>query len=328
MKKFGAILLVVFAVALLFGQAGGQEKITIRYADVQAENDTETMAARKFAELVGEKSNGRIEVKVFPAGQLGDMKDNLQSVQTGTIEMCRSNPGWIADAGVNRFNVLVLPFIFDNLEHANKVIDGPIGKELLGEIEKSGLGMVGLGYFEPSVRHFFFRNKEVKKLSDIKGMKLRVPTTEINAEMVKAFGASATPIAYNELYIALQTGIVDGAENPLKGYINLKFYEVAPYFTFTGHQYEPSVVLVSESFWEKLSASDQKVLQDAMKETSAYYKEISRDLFDKLIAEGEEAGVKFTEVDNIKEWQDAVAPIYEKHGKGMEDLIRRIKDAK
>ena len=323
-----AILLAAFTVSLLFGQAAGQKKITIRYADVQAENDTETIAAKKFAELVGKKSNGRIEVKVFPAGQLGDMKDIMQSVQTGTIEMCRNNPGWIADAGVKRFGVLSLPFVFDNLEHANKVIDGPIGKELLAEIQKSGLGMVGLGYLEPSLRYFFFKNKEVKKLSDMKGMKLRVPTTEINAAMVNAFGASATPIAYNELYTALQSGIVDGAENPLKGFINMKFSEVAKYFTFTGHQYEPSILLVSESFWKKLSAADQKILQDAMNETSAYYKEISRDLFDKLIAEGKKAGVKFTEVDDIKEWQNAVAPLLVKYGKGMEDLIQQIKNTK
>lgn len=327
-RNFMALIFALVTLVIVFSQSAGTKKIVIRYADVQAENDTETMAARKFAELVSQKSNGRIEVKVFPAGQLGDMKEIMQSVQTGTIEMCRNNPGWIADAGVKRFGVLSLPFIFDNLEHANKVIDGAIGKELLGEIQKSGLGMVGLGYLEPSLRYFFFKNKEVKKLSDLKGMKLRVPTNEMNAAMVNAFGASATPIAYNELYTALQSGIVDGAENPLKGFINMKFYEVAKYFTFTGHQYEPSILLVSESFWNKLSAGDQKILRDAMDETSLYYKEISKNLYDKLIAEGVKHGVKFTEVDNIKEWQDAVAPLIVKYGKGMEDLIQAIKNTK
>lgn len=329
MKKWGLFLfLALVVVSTMFSQNADAKKLVIRYADVQAENDTETMAARKFAELVAKKSSGRIEVKVFPAGQLGDMKDIMQSVQTGTIEMCRNNPGWIADAGVKRFGVLSLPFIFDNLEHANKVIDGPIGKELLGEIEKSGLGMIGLGYLEPSLRYFFFKNREVKKLSDMKGMKLRVPTTEINAAMVNAFGASATPIAYNELYTALQSGIVDGAENPLKGFINMKFSEVAKYFTFTGHQYEPSLYLVSATFWKKLSTGDQKLLQDSMNETSIYYKEISKNLFEKMITEGKKAGVKFTDVDNIKEWQDAVAPLITKYGKGMEDLIQRIKNTK
>jgi len=328
MKKMLIVFLVlIVATGTLFAQGGSEtsaKKIVIRYADVQAENDTETLAARKFAELVGQKSGGRIEVQVFPNGQLGDMKDIIQSVQMGAIEMCRNNPAWLADAGAKRLNVFSLPFIFDNLEHANRVIDSSIGTELLADIKSSGLQMIGLGYYEPSLRYFFFRNKEVRNLADIKGLKLRVPTNEMNTAMVQAFGASATPIAYNELYSALQTGLVDGAENPLKGFVNMKFSEVAKYFTFTGHQYEPSIVLVSEKFWNTLSVADQKILQEAMTETSAYYKQISKELFSTYITQGEELGVKFVEVDNIKEWQDAVKPLYTKFGAGLEDLIDSI----
>jgi len=336
MKKILFVVLSILIMASVFiGVVGAQgssesssaEKITIRYADVQAEGDTETMAARKFAELVKEKSNGRIEVQVFPGGQLGDMKHNLQSVQMGSVEMTRTNPGWLADAGVKKMLVISLPFIFDNLEHANKVIEGEIGQELLGDIQKN-LSMIGLGYLQPSLRNFFFRSKEVKSLSDIRGLKLRVPTNEMAVAMVNALGASATPIAYNELYSALQTGLVDGAENPLKGFINIKFCEVAKYFTFTGHQYEPSIYLVSESLWNRLSQEDQNIMKEAMHETNEYYKEISKDLFNKYIAEGERVGVKFTEVNDIKEWQDAVQPVYERLGKGLEDLIKRIKNTK
>ena len=325
MKKF-VVLIMMFLLVLATATAQGEseKKITIRYADVQAENDTETLAARKFAELVGEKSNGRIEIKVFPNGQLGDMKDIIEAVQMGAIEMARNNPAWLADAGAKRLNVFSLPFIFDNLEHANRVIASDIGAELLGDIQKDGLKMVGLGYFEPSLRYFFFRNKEVKNLADIKGLKLRVPTNEMNTAMVEAFGASATPIAYNELYSALQTGLVDGAENPLKGFINMKFSEVAKYFTFDGHQYEPSIVLVSEKFWNTLSSSDQTIMKDAMAEASVYYHEISKELFDSYIEKGKAAGVKFTDVDNIAEWQKAVQPLYDKYGKGMEDLMAGI----
>ena len=337
MKKIIFTMLSILIIGCIFtgmaiaqGSSGASsaKEITIRYADVQAERDTETMAARKFAELIKEKSNGRIEVQVFYGGQLGDMKDNLQSVQMGSIEMCRTNPAWLADSGAKTMSVLSLPFIFDNIEHANKVIEGEIGQEMLDDIQKNIVGVIGLGYLEPSLRYFFFRNREVKSLSDMKGLKLRVPTNEMNTAMVEAFGASATPIAYNELYSALQTGLVDGAENPLKGFINMKFSEVAKYFTFTGHQYEPSLYLVSESFWNKLSKEDQNILKEAMHETSEYYKEISADLFDEYIAEGEKAGVKFTEVNDIKEWQDAVQPLYERFGKGLEDLIERIKNAK
>lgn len=299
-------------------------KMTIRYADVQAENDTETMAARKFAELVNQKSGGRITVEVYPNGQLGDLNYLLEAVQMGAIEICRNNPGWLADAGAAKMNVLSLPFIFKDLDQANRVLESKIGKDMLDEIQSAGLKMIGLGYYEPQLRSFFFRDKKVTKLSDMAGMKLRVPTTEINTSMVRALGANPTPINYNELYSSLQTGIVDGAENPLKGFINMKFGEVCKNFTFTGHQYEASIVLISEIFWNKLSSDDQKLFREAMAETSKYFSELSKELQAKLIAEGESIGVTFSNVDNIEEWQNAVKPLYQQYGAAYADLIAEI----
>ncbi|MGH0054240.1 MAG: TRAP transporter substrate-binding protein, partial [Sphaerochaetaceae bacterium] len=205
MRKVVSLLLVIaMCIVPLFAQGNSESnagsKLVIRYADVQAENDTETMAARKFAALVDEKSEGKIEVQVFPNGQLGDMKDIIEAVQMGAIEMARNNPAWLADAGAQKMNVFSLPFIFDDLEHANKVIASDIGTELLEDIQKSGLKMIGLGYYEPSLRYFFFKDKEVRNLNDIKGLKLRLPTNEKNTAMGEAFGASATPLAYNEKY--------------------------------------------------------------------------------------------------------------------------------
>lgn len=324
---FIIFIMMVMGIGSIFGQAE-EEKITIRYADVQAENDTETMAARKFAELVAEKSEGRIEVQVFPGGQLGDMRDNMQSVQMGSVEMCRNNPGWLADAGVEKMSVLSLPFIFNDVEHANKVLEGSIGEEILDNIEESDLGMVGLGFLQPSLRHFFFRSEKVTSLADLKDMKLRVPTNEMNTAMVNALGASATPIAYNELYTALQTGLVDGAENPLKGFTNMSFNEVAKEFTFTGHQFEPSILLINKSFWKGLSEGDQEILKESMAEAAEYYKEISQKMFDQYIEKGEAIGVTFSEVDNKQEWQDAVQPLYAQFGAGMEDLIEAIQSTK
>lgn len=331
MKHTILVLMALLMITLGSGVASGSGRtesgtITIRYADVQAENDTETMAARKFSELVAEKSGGRIVVQVFPGGQLGDMRDIMQGVQMGSVEMCRNNPGWLADAGARKMSIMSLPFIFDNLEHANAVIYGDIGTELLADIQQSGLGMIGLGYLEPSLRHFFFRNRTVTKLSDLAGMRLRVPTNEMNTAMVAALGASATPIAYNELYTALQTGLVDGAENPTKGFTNMRFGEVAKHFTFTGHQYEPSVLLVNEAFWNRLSPADQRILRQAMDETAVYYQEISKEMYEQYIADGERLGVTFVDVDDITEWQRAVQPLYARFGQGMEDLIRRIQN--
>ncbi|WHH58014.1 TRAP transporter substrate-binding protein [Petroclostridium sp. X23] len=305
-----------------------QEKIILRYSEVNADNDPETQAAYDFAKRVKEKSNGRIEVQIFPNGQLGGMKDIIQSLQMGAVDMARNNPSWLADAGIKKLNVLSLPYIFNDIGHANKVIEGPVGKQLLDEIKNANMQLVGLGYYEPTLRHFFFTNKRVTKLSDLKGLKLRVPTSEMYKDMVEAFGASPTPIAYGELYSALQTGVVDGAENPLKGYYNMKFYEVAKKFTFDAHQYETSIILFSEMVWNKLSEDDKKLITEAFNESAQYYKEMSQKLYDEYLTDLEKQGVEFSEVENTQEWQDAVKHLYDKYGVGMEDIIDQIKNTK
>lgn len=321
---------ICLAVALLFAVAAAavSAEITIRYADVQAEHDTETMAAHEFSRLVKEKSGGRIDVQVFPNGQLGDMKDIVQSVQMGAIEMCRNNPGWLADAGAARMNIFSLPYLFRDMEHANKVIDGEIGAMLLDDIQANGLNMVAIGYLEPSIRYFFFTKKPVSTLADLKGLKIRVPTNALNTAMIEAFGASATPIAYNELYSSLQTGLVDGAENPLKGFCNMKFYEVCKYFSFDMHQFEPSVVLVSEFFWNSLSPDDQKILRDAMAETSDYFKKISAGMYDEYIKECKDNGVTFSDIEDIEKWREAVQPLYKEFAAGYMDIVQKIIDTK
>lgn len=303
------------------------EKIVIRLADVQAENDVETQFEYKFAELVAEKSGGRIEVQVFPAGQMGEMADILSSVQMGALEMCRTNPSWLADAGAKSLNLLSLPFIFTGLEQSTEVLEGEIGDKMLQEVLDVGIGVRGLGYLEASGRYFFFTEKEVSNLEEIAGLKLRVPTNALATAMVESCGASATPIGYNELYSALQTGIVDGADNPLKGILNMSFYEVSTFVLDLAHQYEASIILIGENFWQTLSTEDQAILQEAMDEASEYYKEISRAALDGYRGALEEKGMTFITPDNPQEWIDAVTPMYAEFSVGYEDLLQQLIDA-
>ena len=303
------------------------EKIIIRLADVQAENDVETLFEYKFAELVAEKSNGRIEVQVFPAGQMGEMADILNSVQMGAIEMCRTNPSWLADAGAKSLNLLSLPFIFTSLEQSTEVLEGEIGAKMLQEVLDVNIGVRGLGYLEASGRHFFFTEKEVSNLEEISGLKLRVPTNALATKMVENCGATATPIGYNDLYGALQTGVVDGADNPLKGILNMSFYEVSKYALDLAHQYEASIILIGEKFWQSLSAEDQAILQAAMDEAAEYYKQISRDALGGYRSALEEKGMVFVTPDNAQEWIDAVTPMYAEFAVGYEDLLQQLIDA-
>lgn len=303
-----------------------EAEIIIRLADVQAENDIETQFEYRFAELVSEKSGGRIEVQVYPAGQMGEMADILSSVQMGSIEMTRTNPSWLADAGAGSMNLLSLPFVFEDLESANKVLESEVGDSMLQELTDKSIGVYGLGYLEPSGRYFFFKDKEVSSLEDIADLKIRVQTNSLATAMVESLGASATPISYNELYSSLQTGIVDGADNPLKGILNMSFYEVGTYILDLAHQYEASVIVVSDSFWNGLSADDQAILQEAMDEAAAYYKEIAEAELDSYRTQLEEHGMVFVSPDNPQEWVDAVKPMYAEFSVGYEDLLQQIMD--
>lgn len=304
------------------GSAG--ETITIRYADVQAENDVETLFANKFAELVAEKSDGRIDVQIYPAGQMGEMADILSSVQMGALEMCRTNPSWLADAGAASMNLLSLPFIFEDVDHANRVLESDVGDTMMQELSDKGLNVHGLGYLQPSGRYFFFKDKPVASLADISGMKIRVPTNALSTAMVENLGASATPVSYNELYSSLQTGVVDGADNPLKGIVNMSFFEVSSYILDLAHQYEASVILVSDGFWNQLSTGDQAILQEAMTEAGEYYKQISDEALEGYRTTLEEKKITFVTPTNPQEWVDAVTPMYDQFTAGYEDLLNEI----
>lgn len=257
---------------------------------------------------------------------MGEMADILTSVQTGSIQMTRTNPSWLADAGVGSINILSLPFIFKDLDSANKVLESDVGKQMLQEIEDKDTQVKGLGYLEPSGRYFFFKNKEVSSLADIKNLKIRVQTNSLATSMVEHLGASATPISYNELYSSLQTGIVDGADNPLKGILNMSFFEVGKYVLDLAHQYEASIIIINEEFWKGLSADDQAILQAAMDEGAAYYKEIADAQLETYRTSLEEKGMVFVTPDDPQEWIDAVTPMYPEFTAGYEDILQAVID--
>lgn len=298
----------------------------IKLADVQAENDVETQFEYKFAELVNEKSDGRIEVQVYPAGQMGEMTDILTAVQSGSMQMTRTNPSWLADAGVSSMNLLALPFVFDDLDSANKVLDSDVGQKILNQVEESDTMVKALGYLEPSGRYFFFKNKKVANLKDIAGLKIRVQTNDLATKMVSSLGASATPISYNELYSSLQTGIVDGADNPLKGILNMSFYEVGSYVLDMPHQYEASVIIINSDFFNSLSEEDQAVINEAMEEGAEYFKQISDEALEGYRSQLEEKGMEFVTPDDPQEWKDAAQTIYSEFTEGNEDLLQEIID--
>jgi tripartite ATP-independent transporter DctP family solute receptor len=301
-----------------------KEKIVLKFGELNPDTHIVTMSIREFGRILEEKTDGRITVEVFPSGQLGDQQTMIQSLQMGALDLYRTNPSYLADLGMAKMNVLHLPFLFKDVEHAWRVIDSPIGQEFLDVINESDSKMVGLGYLAESPRNFFFKDKVVTKVEDMKGLKIRVPNSQMYLDIVETFGASPTPIAYSELYSALQTGVVDGAENPIVGYYTNNFHEVAPNYTLNGHEFAPSVVIVSELTWNSLDAEDQQILKDAMKETEKYMHNLAVEKDEEALKALKEAGVTISELEDPEKWVEMVKPLYEKYGADYLDVIGKI----
>jgi tripartite ATP-independent transporter DctP family solute receptor len=341
MFKNGKALIVILAGALVFGSllaACGStkpaasdkstaatatksdgKKYTFRLADIQPADYPTTLGDKKFAELVKQKTDGRIQIDVFPAAQLGDEKSVIEQVQLGAIEFTRISSGPLAEFN-KAFGVFSLPYIFDNNDHMWKFLNGA-GAKLLDDLDTSK--MKGLAYYTSGSRNFYAK-KPLKKLADLKGMKIRVQQNQINIDLISALGASATPMAYGEVYSGLQTGILDAAENNIPSYASAKHFETAKYFIEDGHQRVPEVLMMSLQAFNKLSDDDKKIIKQAALDSVA----TQREEWDKYETKSREqvlaAGSTITKVDNIKEWQDAVKPVIDKYRTDYKDILDQI----
>lgn len=332
-KLVSALVIGSLAAGLMAGcggeqKAGSQEKIVLKYGELNPDGHPMTVSANKFAELVKEKSKGHIEIQVYPSSQLGDEKTMVQGLQMGAIDFTRANSNGLGDYGIKKMNLFALPFVFRDRDHIWKVLNSDIGKDILDSVQTSGSKMVGIGWMEEGPRSFFFRGKEVKTIADMKGLKIRVPQTQIMMDTVAAFGASPTPISYSELYSSLQTGVVDGAENPPTGYVSNNFNEVAKYYTKNNHVYSPGVIVMSEISWNKLKPEDQKIIKEAMQETQKFNREIIEKADQDAFEQAKKKGAVITEVPDKTEWQNAVKPLYEKYGAEFKDMLDKIINTK
>lgn len=307
--------------------AADKPSYSLKYAELNPDGHIMDEAADKFAELVSEKSGGRITIEVYPAGQLGDEKTAYQTLQMGggAIDIARGNTNSLTDFGVKKLNLFGLPFIFRDRDHLWSVLHSEIGDDFLREAQEVGTGMVGLFYLDEGSRNFFtVPGKEISSIEDFRGMKLRVPTTDLMSETVAAMGIQSTPISFSELYSALQSGTVDGAEQPHSGYYSNKFFEVAPNYILSGHTYSPSIVLMSEQVWNTLDAEDQAILMEAAKETEIWNRESIEVLDNQLLEDIKAAGANVIEVPDKTPYMEATKSVVEKYIVGLEDEYQAI----
>ncbi len=267
----------------------------LKFAHTMSISDTMHQGVLKFAELVKAKTNGQLEIAVYPAGQLGNDSQILQGARMGSIDIAMTgNP--FHTTFEPSLNVIDLPFLFKDFAHAYRVLDGPIGKELLSRLEKHNLK--GLGFMEIGFRNLTNSKRPVKEASDMNGLKIRVTPNPAHVAAFKLLGAIPTPMPFTEVYMALKTGAVDGQENPTTLIHGQKFYEVQKYMSITMHAYTVSEVSMNLKKFQSLSPTHQKVLLDALLEAAIYHRKLNRDLEGKLLKEMQEKGLQVIQEPN------------------------------
>jgi tripartite ATP-independent transporter DctP family solute receptor len=297
---------------------------TFRLAETHPPDYPTTLGDKKFAELASQKSNGRIKIEVFPSAQLGEEKAVVEQVQLGAIEFTRVSTGALAEFH-KPFGVFSLPYIFDSTEHEWNFLNSADGQKMLEGIQSSKF--IGLAYYDSGARHFY-TVKPVKNLAELAGKKIRVIQNKVNIDLMSALGASATPMPYGDVFNALQTGIIDGAENNWPSYFTSKHYEVAKHIIVDAHQRVPEVLMMSKAAWDKLSDEDKKIIQEAAKESVSFQRE-EWDKFEKDSREKvKAAGSTITEVTDLKPWQDAVKPMIDRYRADYGEVLDAIAKAR
>jgi tripartite ATP-independent transporter DctP family solute receptor len=270
-------------------------------------------------------TNGRIKIQMYPSMQLGGEKEMIEQAQLGALQIARISVGAMGPV-VDDLNVFNLPFIFRDEAHMRKVIDGPIGQDLLDRVTASPQSrLVVLGWMDAGTRNVY-SNKPVTKPADLKGMKIRMMGNPIFVETMNAMGGNGVAMGFNELYGALQTGVVDGAENNPPSYESGKHFQVAKYYSLTEHLIIPEILVFSKASWDKLSKDDQALIQKVSKEAQQEQRKLWNEREAQSIELIKKAGIEiiaFSPAEK-KRFQDAVKPVWDKYGAKYTDLVKRI----
>jgi len=254
---------------------------SFRWATANPTGHPIPMGGQKFADLVKEKSDGKMTVKIFAGGVLGGDVQVLSAVQGGTIDFSSMNSG-ILQSLVKEFAIVDFPFLFADAKEADAILDGPIGRQLADKLP--GKGLINLAYYDLGFRNLTNNKVSVKTANDISGLKVRVIQSPIYLDTFNALGANAVPMPFTEVYTALETKIIDGQENPYSVIETNKFNEVQKYLTNTRHIYNPQSFLMSKKSWDKLNKDEQAVIVAAAQESAVYQRKVSRDAQDSALA--------------------------------------------
>lgn len=295
-----------------------------RTADTQNEDYPTVQALNYMGRLIAERTGGRHRIVVFHSRQLGEEKETLEQTRAGAIDLNRTNVALIGTM-VPAVNVLAMPFLFRSLEHLHKVLDGPIGTEILNSFEP--YGFVGLTFYDSGARSIYNSVRPIRSLDDLKGMRLRVQQSEQMSDMIRALGAEPVELPYGQVLTGLATKLIDGAENNWPSFVTTGHYKYAGYYTLTQHTVSPEVLVMSLKAWASLSAEEQAIFREAAQRSSVYMRAKWQELEAHSRKQAEDAGVTIISEIDRKPFEAAMAGIYAKAERdpAISALIDRIR---
>jgi len=285
LKRYSTLM--AFALGLAFGVAQAADPIVIKFSHVVAAATPKGKAADYFAKLAGEKTQGRVKVEVYHNSTLYKDKEEMEALQMGAVQMLAPSLSKFRPLGVKEFEVFDLPFLFDDYTELHRVTQGPIGQSLLNKLEPKGVK--GLAYWDNGFKSFS-ANRPLHDVEDYKGLKMRIQSSKVLDAQMRALGTIPQVMAFSEVYQALQTGVVDGTENPISNLYTQKMHEVQKHLSLTNHGYLGYGVITNKKFWDGLPADVRGQLEAAMKEATAYANKIAKDENDDALAAVRKSG--------------------------------------
>jgi tripartite ATP-independent transporter DctP family solute receptor len=319
-SRVSAIVVTLLSTAVSTG-AGARE---FRAADTQNLDYPTVQALLYMGRMVAERSGGRHQIRVFHSHQLGEEKETIEQTRAGAIDLNRINAALIGTF-VPAMNVLAMPFLFRSIEHLQKVLDGPIGSEILDSF--GPYGFVGLAFYDSGARSIYNSVRPVRSIADLRGLRLRVQQSELMSDMIRALGAEPVELPYGQVLTGLATKLIDGAENNWPSFVTTDHYKYAGYYTLTEHTMSPEVLVMSQKAWESLSADDRMIFRDAAVQSGHFMRERWKDLEMRSRRQAEAAGVAIVTDFDRKPLEAAMAGIYEKaqRNPATAELIERIR---
>jgi tripartite ATP-independent transporter DctP family solute receptor len=314
---------LVVALSLTVGSTGAIAR-EFRAADTQNEDYPTVQALRYMGRLIAERTGGRHQIRVFHSRQLGEEKETIEQTRAGAIDLNRINVALIGNF-VPATNVLAMPFLFRSIEHLQKVLDGPIGTEILDSFEL--YGFVGLAFYDSGARSIYNSVHPVRSIADVKGLRIRVQQSELMSDMIKALGAQPVELPYGQVLTGLATKLIDGAENNWPSFVTTDHYKYAGFYTLTEHTMSPEVLVMSQKAWQSLSVEDQKIFRESALRSSQFMREKWKDLEEQSRKKAEASGVTIVKDLDRKPFEAAMAPIYQKAQRDptAAQLIERIR---